>query len=375
MARQLDRPKLWQRLSVEALAHGNHQIVEMTYQKLRNFDKLSFLYLATGDKAKLNRMEKIAEHRGDMTSRFQNALYLGDVENRVEMFKELDLYPLAYMTAKSHGLEDEATSILEASGLTEDQLTVPQLGEPISTPQASVMTHVSNWPVKSTSSTAFEKVLLGQEGAEDNAAPANGYDELDLLEPDTSAQNNGGLEETEEDGDAEGWDMGEDVEAEAESDFVNVEAADAGAGSSEADMWARNSPIAADHVAAGSFETAMQLLNRQVGAVNFKPLEWRFEEIYQASRTFLPANPGLSPLVNYVRRTVNEANSRKVLPLIPRDLESIIATELLAGKTQMRTNKLEDGVRSFKKVLQLLLVNAVSSPTEVNEVRKHHRTF
>ncbi|KAF2421839.1 Coatomer, alpha subunit [Tothia fuscella] len=370
MARQLDRPKLWQRLSVEALAHGNHQIVEMTYQKLRNFDKLSFLYLATGDKAKLNRMEKIAEHRGDMTSRFQNALYLGDVENRIEMFKELDLYPLAYMTAKSHGLEEEAASILEASGLAKDQLTLPKLGDPIAIPQASVMTHSANWPVKSTSSTAFEKVLLGQEGDGDELATANGYDEADLLEPDTTGLNGDGLEETEEDGDAEGWDMGDDVEAEAESDFVNVEAADAGAGSSEADMWARNSPIAADHVAAGSYETAMQLLNRQVGAVNFKPIQWRFEEIYQASRTFLPANPGLQPLVNFVRRTVSETNTRKVLPLIPRDLESILATELVAGKAQMRTNKLEDGVKSFKKILHLLLVNAVSSPTEVNEAKK-----
>lgn len=91
MAKQLDKPKLWQRLSTEALAHGNHQVVEMTYQKLRNFDKLSFLYLATGDQDKLKRMAKIAEHRGDMTARFQNSLYLGDVENRIEMFKEIDL--------------------------------------------------------------------------------------------------------------------------------------------------------------------------------------------------------------------------------------------------------------------------------------------
>jgi coatomer protein complex subunit alpha (xenin) len=374
MARQLDRPKLWQKLSAEALAHGNHQIVEMTYQKLRNFDKLSFLYLATGDKVKLHRMEKIAEHRGDATSRFQNALYLGDVENRLEMFKELDLYPLAYMTAKSHGLEDEATSILEASGLTEDQLTMPKLGEALSTPQASVMTHASNWPVKSTSSTAFEKVLLGQEGAEDEVAPTNGYDEADLLEPDTATQNNGGLDEAEEDGDVEGWDMGEDVDPEVESDFVNVEAADAGAGSSEADKWARNSPLAADHVAAGSFETAMQLLNRQVGAVNFKPLQWRFEEIYQTSRTFLPANPGLPPLINYLRRTVSQTNSDKVLPLIPRDLESIISTELnggegVGGKVQMQKNKLEDGVKTFKKILHLLMVNVVASPTEVTQVR------
>ena len=91
MAKQLDRPKLWNRLGTEALAHGNHQTVEMAYQKLRQFDKLSFLYLSTGDEAKLARMAKIAEHRGDFQSRFQNALYLGDAEARIEMFKELDL--------------------------------------------------------------------------------------------------------------------------------------------------------------------------------------------------------------------------------------------------------------------------------------------
>lgn len=91
MAKQLDRAKLWSRLGTEALSHGNHQIVEMTYQKLRNFDKLSFLYLATGDEEKLARMAKIAEHRGDFTSRFQNALYIGDVQNRIELFKEIDL--------------------------------------------------------------------------------------------------------------------------------------------------------------------------------------------------------------------------------------------------------------------------------------------
>lgn len=95
MARQLDRPKLWMRLGTEALAHGNHQIVEMAYQKLRQFDKLSFLYLVTGDQEKLARMAKIAEHRGDVTSRFQNALYLGDVDNRIQMFKEIDQCKIA----------------------------------------------------------------------------------------------------------------------------------------------------------------------------------------------------------------------------------------------------------------------------------------
>jgi coatomer protein complex subunit alpha (xenin) len=95
MAKELDRPKLWNRLGAEALGHGNHQTIEMTYQKQRNFDKLSFLYLSTGDQEKLKRMAKIAEHRGDFTSRFQNSLYLGDVENRIQMFKEIDLCEFA----------------------------------------------------------------------------------------------------------------------------------------------------------------------------------------------------------------------------------------------------------------------------------------
>ncbi|KAK3079402.1 hypothetical protein LTS18_004943, partial [Coniosporium uncinatum] len=232
MAKQLDRPKLWQRLSTEALAHGNHQVVEMTYQKLRSFDKLSFLYLATGDQEKLQRMAKIAEHRGDMTARFQNALYLGDVENRIEMFKEIDLYPLAYMTAKTHGLEEECQSILEASGLTEDQITLPATGQVQAPPKPVVSTHKANWPVKSTSSSVFEKALLGAEGTEDELAPAtNGHAEEDLIDASEDVTRNGHLEEAEEDEDAAGWDMGDDVDVEGEADFVNVEAAEAGAGS------------------------------------------------------------------------------------------------------------------------------------------------
>ncbi|EFQ85092.1 hypothetical protein PTT_20056 [Pyrenophora teres f. teres 0-1] len=370
MAKQLDRPKLWQRLSTEALAHGNHQTVEMTYQKLRNFDKLSFLYLTTGDQDKLKRMAKIAEHRGDMTARFQNALYLGDVQNRIEMFQELDLYPLAYATAKAHGLDEQAQSILEAAGVSEEQIKLPSIGSPLAPPKPIVPTHKTNWPTRAASSTVFEKALQGEvEGVGSEEPAANGYGDEDLLgEPDANhaVADLGGDEED----DVGGWDMGDDGDVEAEDDFVEVEGAEAGAGSSEADLWARNSPLAADHVAAGSFDTAMQLLNRQVGAVNFAPLEERFQEIYQATRTFLPATPNMPSLVNYVRRTVDETDSRKILPIIPRDLESILATDLAAGKQWLLKNKLEDGIAALKKLLQLLMVNVVSSQAELSDAKK-----
>ncbi|CAH0017497.1 unnamed protein product [Clonostachys rhizophaga] len=369
MAKELERPKFWSRLGAEALAHGNHQIVEMSYQKLKQFDKLSFLYLTTGDHSKLARMGKIAEHRGDFTSRFQNALYLGEVEDRIQMFKEIDLYPLAYMTAKSHGLEEECEAILEATGLTEDQITLPTLGKPLTPAQPVVPTFKSNWPTKAGSQSFFEKALLGQvEGLslEDNTA-TNLLD--DAMDVDESSKRNGLIEDEEED--ATGWDMGDDDVPEVESDFVNVESSEAGgAGSSEADLWARNSPLAADHIAGGSFETAMLLLNRQVGAVNFAPLKPRFLEIFQASRSFLPASTGLPPLVNYIRRTLDETDPRQVLPLIPRDLEHLASNDLQKGYDSMKANRLEDGIGYFKGILHAILVNAVSNEDEVSEAKK-----
>lgn len=371
MAKELDKPSFWTRLSTEALAHGNHQIVEMAYQKQKQFDKLSFLYLTTGDHSKLARMAKIAEHRGDFTSRFQNALYLGEVEDRIQMFKEIDLYPLAYMTAKSHGLEEECQSILEATGLTEDQLSMPALGSPLSPPKPVVPTFKAAWPTKATSQSVFEKALLGQvEGLslEDTPAAANGFD--DGFEDESAAPRAGGLIDDEEE-DVAGWDLGDDAIPEIESDFVNVESADAGgAGSSEADLWARNSPLAADHIAGGSFETAMQLLNRQVGAVNFAPLKPRFLEVFQATKTYLPASEGLSPLVNYVRRTLDETDARKVLPVIPRDLEHLATNDLQRGYDSMKANKLEEGLEIFRGILHSILINAVSSESEVAEAKK-----
>lgn len=374
MAKELDRPKIWTRLAAEALSHGNHQTVEMTYQKLRNFDKLSFLYLCTGDEEKLTRMAKIAEHRGDFVSRFQNALYLGDVESRIQMFKEIDLYPLAYLTAKSHGLTEECESILEASGLTENQISMPTSGSLMVPPRTIVQTHKANWPVKEASHSSFEKALLGETGAVVDDTP-----EPDLLDEDLPVvEQKNGLPAAEDDEDAgDGWDMGDDIAIDAaavDSDFVNVDNPDAvqetaGPGSSEADIWTRNSPLAADHVAAGSFDSAMQLLNRQVGAVDFGPLKQRFMEIFQASRTFLPAAASLPPLVNYNRRTLDETDARKLLPFISRDLETINTIDMQEGFTAMRSNKLDAGVVTFKNVILSLLVNVVSSQAQVDEAK------
>ena len=94
----------WRQLGVEALRQGNHEVVEMSYQKTKEFERLSFLYLLTGNVDKLRKMLKIAEMRGDAMSRFHNALFLGDAEERVKVLESTGQLSLAYMTAATHGL-------------------------------------------------------------------------------------------------------------------------------------------------------------------------------------------------------------------------------------------------------------------------------
>ena len=102
---------VWGQLGSEALRQGNHQVVEMSYQRTKDFDRLSFLYLITGDTEKLRKMLKISNMRGDIMGRYHNALLLGDAAERVAVLEASGNLPLAYICAKMHGLPDDAERI------------------------------------------------------------------------------------------------------------------------------------------------------------------------------------------------------------------------------------------------------------------------
>ncbi|CAF4227776.1 unnamed protein product, partial [Adineta steineri] len=87
-ARALDDKRCWNKLADTALLQGNHQIVEMAYERTKNFDKLAFLYLITGNLEKLREMMKTAEVRKDVSGQFQIAMLLGDVDERVKLLRQ-----------------------------------------------------------------------------------------------------------------------------------------------------------------------------------------------------------------------------------------------------------------------------------------------
>lgn len=113
-AKALEDKSCWENLAEAALMQGNHQIVEMCYQRTKNFDKLAFLYLITGNLEKLRKMMKIAEIRKDLSGQYQSALCLGDIPERVRILKGCGQSCLAYLTAATHGFDEEAEAIKES---------------------------------------------------------------------------------------------------------------------------------------------------------------------------------------------------------------------------------------------------------------------
>lgn len=130
---------VWGELGSEALRQGNHQVsrfnaksilddkirhkltltpsfyvvqvVEMSYQRKKDFDRLSFLYMLTGDSEKLRKMLKISNMRNDIMGRYHNSLLLGDAAERVAVLEASGNLPLAYISANLHGLTDVAERI------------------------------------------------------------------------------------------------------------------------------------------------------------------------------------------------------------------------------------------------------------------------
>ncbi|CAB4026099.1 Coatomer subunit alpha, partial [Paramuricea clavata] len=155
-ARALDDKACWEKLGAVALRQGNHQIVEMAYQRTKNFERLSFLYLITGNVEKLRKMMKISEIRKDVSGQYHNALYAGDVEERVKLLKSLGQGSLAYLTAATHGLEEESENIKAEFNLDSDKIPAVNPNARLLRPAVPVLPNEVNWPLLTVSKSVFE---------------------------------------------------------------------------------------------------------------------------------------------------------------------------------------------------------------------------
>ncbi|XP_010526595.1 PREDICTED: coatomer subunit alpha-1 [Tarenaya hassleriana] len=382
-AKEIDEKDLWYRLGVEALRQGNAKIVEFAYQRTKNFERLSFLYLITGNMEKLSKMMKIAEVKNDVMGQFHDALYLGDVRERVKILEGAGHLPLAYITASVHGLHDIAERL--AAELGDNIPTLPEGKTPsLLMPPPPVMGG-GDWPLLRVMKGIFEGGLeSGVRGAVDEEDDGEGDwgEELDVV--DIDGIQNGDAEEIMEDGEVGeendeegGWEL-EDLELPPELETPKVSANSRSAvfvaptpGMPVSQIWTQKSSLAAEHAAAGSFDTAMRLLNRQLGIKNFTPLKSMFLDLFAGSYSYLRAFSS-SPVVSLaIERGWNESASPSIRgpPALAYNF-SQLEEKLKAGYKATTAGKFTEALRLFLSILHTIPLVVVESRREVDEVKE-----
>ncbi|XP_078428727.1 coatomer subunit alpha-1-like [Wolffia australiana] len=387
-AKEIDDKDYWYRLGIEALRQGNTSIVEYAYQRTKNLERLSFLYLITGNTDKLAKMMKIAEIKKDVMGQFHNALYLGDVAERVKILEASGQLPLAYVTAAVHGLDEVAARLAEELGDAAPALPGgPNRPSLLIPPPA--LACAGDWPLLRVMKGIFEGSLDAagdDEDEEDADAAATGWggadeENLDVVAEELRPVAEPGGEAGEEGGEEEGgWDM-EDLELPADVATPKGAAA-VGAGGAlfvapapgtpVSQLWTQKSALAGEHAAAGEFTTAMRLLSRQLGIKNFAPMKQLFLDLHAGSHGYLRAM-ALAPVVLLAleRGWAAEGSSpaSRNPPALVLRLPHLEEKLKLAYKATTE-GKFSEALRLFLSILHAAPLVVVEQRREVDELKE-----
>ena len=377
----------WRQLGVEALRQGNHEVVEMSYQKTKEFERLSFLYLITGNTEKLRKMLKIAEMRGDVMSRFHNALFLGDAEERLRVLELTGQLSLAYLTAASHGLPVDAERLL---GLLEAvEVPVPQTH-----PQASLLQPMTpicrgeNWPLLAISKSSLADVgkshgrgVSSMQDDDDIQATSAGsqWGEDDLFDDEIDNEKSVKASSEKSGEGKSGW---EDDELSLSDDEAPVSLKGSKQSNTDADffvlpqggtpanvIWSSESSLAVDHFSAGSVESGLQLLNRQIALANARPLRPIAIKSFLGANCFLPGLPLIPSNKNYLLREVGKSSSGKSLPAV--SLKTPYLLDLLKQAYRSFTSAQFTECRaSLDTIIQSIPLVVAANKLETNDIKE-----
>jgi len=385
----------WRQLGVEALRQGNHEVVEMSYQKTKEFERLSFLYLLTGNTEKLRKMLKIAEMRGDAMSRFHNALFLGDAEERVRVLESTNQLSLAYITAATHGLDDDAARLLEFLEASKVPIPDISLKATLLQPPTPIF-RGENWPL-----LAVGKSLLSDMGADKTGVGAIGTGDDDFHDA-----NNGGGQWGEEDDDlfgdeeeeggkkkapkeeggpkegGKGW--GEDDDLDLSDDEAPVVSSGKGQGGRSEGYfsaptggvpatvtWCADSAHAADHFAAGSVESALQLLKRQINLCDADRLKQYATTLPLGAIAYLPGLPLVPSNKSYLIReaAAQTGKSVKTLPALSLKVANLL-DQLKQSYRAFTNGQFAECRNSLDVIITSIPLTHASSRTETIDLKE-----
>lgn len=372
-AKALDDKGCWEKLAEHALMHGNHPVVEYCYQQTKNYDKLSFLYLITGNLAKLRRMMKINEIRKDYEGWYTSALYLGDVQERIRVLKTCGKTSLALLTAATHGCTQETESL---AAHTETGIPEPLPNAELLQPPVPVQQMDTAWPQLTVAKGFFDTAVSAK-------GPTSAAIEVDVGGDDAIGDGWGDDDEEnvedvigDDEGEGGGWEVDDDLELppDLEGGVPTIVSGEDGffvpppRGQPPTHSWTNKSQLPADHILAGSFESATRLLHDQVGIVNFEPLRDHFLLAFAHSRTSYVGAPGLPSIFAYPSRNWRTAQPKEQLPALGLKLSSLM-DRLKEGSTLTTAAKFSEAMEKFRGILLAVPMLVVDTKQEITEAQ------
>jgi len=398
--------EIWSELGAEALRQGNYQVVEMSYQRTKDFDRLSFLYLMTGDTDKLRKMLKIANMRGDIMGRYHNALLLGDAAERLSVLEASGNFPLAYMCAKLHGLTDDADRIKIAIETNEGEEKMQSVSEQTSALEGlndrsggrllqppTPIFRENNWPTIPVEKSTLADLTAAEPEEEEietqaalNAPVSDLANDWQDAAMDDFGASDGDLAAAGADMDFGDDDWGDDDDLGdlgdlgdddivLENDGLDIIPDDSGfqlppSGRPPAACWVANSSHAADHVASGAMSSAMQLLNRQIAASEFSVLQQNMMGCYVGSMMSVPGIAGSGSMAMPLMRNDTDGHPGNTsLPrtcISPKDLVDGVKS----GYRFFQGGKFNDSKGAFMTVLTQVPLVVTGNPKEQTQIKQ-----
>lgn len=130
--------------------------------------------------------------------------------------------------------------------------------------------------------------------------------------------------------------------------------------------WTSSATTVAEHVAAGSFEAALYMLDRQIGLGNAAPLKPLFMRLYAASRGSLTLAPGMPPFAASITRGFECTTGKASAPTNPLQMAGLV-TRLQAAYKLTTGGKFPEALISFREILLAIpLVHATTQQEAVD---------
>ncbi|EUD66335.1 coatomer protein complex, subunit alpha (xenin) [Plasmodium inui San Antonio 1] len=337
-AKKIDKKHMWNLLSVHALLLGNYDIAEYALLRMKAYDKLSFLYLFSGNVKKLQKMQNIAIIRGDLISIFLNSLYLGDIQQRINVFVQQNQVNLAWACSQLYDIPinlsernfdfdiNESTFCPEKSFYLSppipivrvdpslrqkkdsstqqppEQMRLPEVaqGAPTmkdATPKwgtPSAWNGSYNWPVINLEKTFQPRAdpsgspaqAAKKKGAAKSDQRSNASDEDDVWKDEVNDEDIINID----------LDLEDNKDLLSKSAGTPISSTKIERHDNLYEIMAKKYGRIMDHIRTGNITSALNLISKKYGIVDMKPLKMIIKNVYISTYAYLTPIPNFVPL-------------------------------------------------------------------------------